>query len=139
MPLTEATLATMNQTQTTRVLPADEFHRLAAAPDGMVPNPQFVTAIVAERGTTLLGRRFLCLVPHVEGRWQLPECDIAALEAALGEHLAAMGIQGAMCAAPTSEDLSPYGYTPLPLLLWVRQVPAPAPDEAPAPTVALVS
>ena len=118
MPMTEATLATM---QTTRTLPPDEFAKLAAAPDALVPNPQFVTAVVAERNGRLIGRRFLCLVPHVEGAWELPECDVSALEQAVSERIAAMGLTGVMRAAPVHEDLTPLGYRPLPLLLWVKQ------------------
>ena len=120
MTLLSPTIPTM---QTTRKLSASEFSMLAQAPDAVVPNPDFVTAIVAERDGRLLGRRFLCLVPHVEGEWQLPECDVPALESALDASIAAAGLSGVLRAAPVTADLTPYGYTPLQLLLWVKQPP----------------
>lgn len=112
---------TLEAMQTVRVLPAEDFSLLAQAPDSLIPNGQFVTVVVAEREGKLLGRRFLCLVPHIEGAWQLPECNVPALEHALAERIAAMGVTGAMRASGPNEDLTAEGYEMLPLLLWVKR------------------
>lgn len=113
--------ATISSMQTIRVLAPEEFDILTQAPDKLKANPQFVTAVVAERDGKLLGRRFLCLVPHVEGAWQLPEADVEAMERVLTAQIKVMGLSGVMRAAPVNEDLTPFGYEPLPLLLWAKR------------------
>ena len=117
-------------------LTPDRFDLLAQAPDGLVPNPALVTVIVAEDASgTLRGRRFLCLVPHVEGAWDADPADhatVQALESAVTTQVAQLGLAGVMRAAPLSSDLSRYGYEPLPLLLWVKR-PVAQPADAPSP------
>lgn len=113
--------ATIPSMQTVKVLAPDEFSILDQAPDKVRPDARFVTAIVAEREGRLLGRRFLCLVPHIEGAWQLPECDVSAIENEVKERIREMRLTGVMRAAPINEDLTSQGYEPLPMLLWVKR------------------
>ncbi len=97
---------------------------LAQAPDHMVPNLSLVTGVVAEQDGKFLGRRFLCLVPHVEAALDAadaPPETATALELALTDHIASLGLSGVMRAAPIDQDLSRFGYEPLPCLLWVKR------------------
>lgn len=121
-----------------KTLTPDEFDILAQAPDGLVPNPQFVTAVAAVIDGQLQGRAFVCLVPHVEAAMLMPGAPpdtAAAIESELDACIARAGLQGVLRATPVTADLTPYGYVPLPLLLWTKPqqaISTPGPS-APAP------
>lgn len=52
-----------------RALKPEEWGVLAEAPDGLVLDNRWVTAVVALEGGKLVGRMYLCLMPHIEGTW----------------------------------------------------------------------
>lgn len=59
---------------TIRTLPPEEYHRLAAVADGIIPPPDDSLVLVAENDAgEIVGRMFLVDVPHIEGTWVSPE------------------------------------------------------------------
>lgn len=125
MSVTEATLATMQ----VHTLEPERFDLLAQAPDGIVPDPRFITAIVAEQDGKLLGRWFLCLVPHYEGMW----LDDAARNTTVGFRIVRemearareMGIQRTFVfAQPEHEDyMQRLGFERQPFSVWSKDLP----------------
>lgn len=56
-----------------RVLPPNEYPRLAAVEEGYVPDPNNAVVLVAEEDGEIVGRWFLVVMPHVEGIWIRPD------------------------------------------------------------------
>lgn len=52
-----------------KTLQPAEWDILKQAPDGWVPDPAWVAAIVAMDGERLVGRAAVCLMAHIEGTW----------------------------------------------------------------------
>ena len=124
MPMTEATLAPMQ----VHTLEPERFDLLAQAPDGIVPDPRFITAIVAEQDGKLLGRMFLCLMPHIEGTW----IDEAARSGTIGYRLAKqieercreIGVIKVMayCMPEHETYMERLGFTKCPYTVWEKDV-----------------
>lgn len=109
-------------------LEPERFDLLAQAPDGIVPDPRFITAIVAEQDGKLLGRWFLCLVPHFEGMWVSEEARSHTVGYRIVKEMEKrcreLGVKKVfVCALPEHEGyMERLGFTREQISLWTKDV-----------------
>lgn len=56
-----------------KVLQPEDWDLLQQAPDGVILDNRWAAAIVATENGKLVGRMYLCLMPHIEGTWVAEE------------------------------------------------------------------
>lgn len=111
-----------------RVLQPAEWDVLKQAPDGWVPDPQWVSAIVGLKDGELRSRMVLCLMPHIEGTWIHADERSGTLgyrmEKALEEQAQHMGVSKilAYCGPEHETYMERLGFKKAEVTVWEKDL-----------------
>lgn len=112
-----------------KTLPKDSWELLKQAPDGIQLDPENSEAIVAIDDGKLVGRMYLCVMPHIEGTWIEEKHRggtlLVRLETELLRKARELGIKGILAFATDESHISYLrrrGYRKFPVTVWSKEL-----------------
>lgn len=114
---------------TVKRLDASNWGILLQSPDGVVLNPAMTTAVVAlNENDEMVGRMYLCLMPHIEGTWVRDDYRSGSvgfrLEKEMEKVCKELGVSKVMayCGPELETYMERLGFTKAPVSVWVKEM-----------------